>query len=285
MKWTDPKSYFKKLELTEFPQPDIIQLKYPVLLCHGYGGLSMLISESPMHKSCMRLREHGIHAFAPNIVPYATVDIRAAQWTDVIQKLKKQYGYEKINVVAHSMAGLDMRYAITHLKMDSEIASLTSIAAPHRGTSLAETVLTAPETIKEKLGELADWVGENIYPTQKSDSVAAVKQLTRDYVTQVFNPETPDVEGIPYYSYSAAVGKGTKAPLNAIYKVQNQIIYQNEGINDSFVTVESAKWGTHLKTLDLSHLEQIEIQVSKERKPKVDAFWLDLVMNLKNNGL
>lgn len=245
----------------------------------------MLISESPMHKSCMRLREHGIHAFAPNIVPYATVDIRAAQWADVIQKLKKQYGYEKINVVAHSMAGLDMRYAITHLKMDSEIASLTSIAAPHRGTSLAETVLTAPETIKEKLGELADWVGENIYPTQKSDSVAAVKQLTRDYVTQVFNPETPDVEGIPYYSYSAAVGKGTKAPLNAIYKVQNQIIYQNEGINDSFVTVESAKWGTHLKTLDLSHLEQIEIQVSKERKPKVDAFWLDLVMNLKNNGL
>lgn len=285
MKWTDPKSYFKKLELTEFPQPDIIQLKYPVLLCHGYGGLSMLISESPMHKSCMRLREHGIHSFAPNIVPYATVDIRAKQWADVIHKLKKQYGYRKLNVVAHSMAGLDMRYAITHLEMDSEIASLTTIAAPHRGTSLAETVLTAPDTIKEKLGELADWVGENIFPSQKSDSVAAVKQLTRDYVTQVFNPETPDVDGIPYFSYSAAVGKGTKAPLNAIYKVQNQIIYQNEGINDSFVTVESAKWGTHLKTLELSHLEQIEIQVSKERKSKVEEFWLDLVMNLKNNDL
>src|SRR5665811_1257963 len=126
-------------------------------------------------------------------------------------------------------------------KMDSEIASLTSIATPHRGTSLAETVLTAPEAIRGKLGELADWVGENIYPSQKSDSVAAVKQLTRDYVTQVFNPETPNVDGIPYFSFSAAVGKGTKSPLNAIYKVQNQIIYQNEGINDAFVTVESAK--------------------------------------------
>lgn len=285
MKWTDPKSYLKKFELSEFPQPDIIQLKYPVLLCHGYGGFSMLISESPMHKSCMRLREFGIHAFAPNIVPYATIDIRAKQWVDVIHTLKKKYGYHKFNVVAHSMAGLDMRYAITHLKMDSEIASLTSIAVPHRGTILAETVLTAPETIREKLGELADWVGENIYPSQKSDAVAAVKQLTREYVTQVFNPETPDVDGIPYFSYSAAVGKGTKAPLNAIYKVQNQIIYQQEGLNDAFVTVESAKWGTHLKTLDLSHLEQIYIQVSKDRKPKVEAFWLDLVMNLKENDL
>lgn len=285
MKWTDPKSYLKKFELSEFPQPDIIQLKYPVLLCHGYGGFSMLISESPMHKSCMSLREYGIHAFAPNIVPYATIDIRAKQWVDVIHALKKKYGYHKFNVVAHSMAGLDMRYAITHLEMASEIASLTSIAAPHRGTSLAETVLTAPDGIKEKLGELADWVGENIYPSQKSDAVAAVKQLTREYVTQVFNPETPDVDGIPYFSYSAAVGKGTKAPLNTIYKVQNQIIYQYEGINDAFVTVESAKWGTHLKTIDLSHLEQIYIQVSKERKPKVAAFWLDLIMNLKENAL
>lgn len=285
MNWKDPKSYLEKLRLTEFPQPEIIQLKHPVLLCHGYGGLSMLISESPMHKSCMRLRGYGIHSFAPNIVPYATIDIRAEQWVEVIRKLKEKYGYEKFNVVAHSMAGLDMRYAITHLEIDSDIASLTSIAAPHRGTSLAETVLTAPETIKEKLGELADWVGINIYPSQKSDSVAAVKQLTRDYVTQVFNPETPDVEGLPYFSYSAAVGKGTKSPLNTLYKVQNQIIYQNEGLNDSFVTVESAKWGTHLKTIDLSHLEQIDIQVSKERKPKVEAFWLDLVMNLKNNDL
>jgi len=285
MNWTDPKSYLKKFELSEFPQPDIIQLKYPVLLCHGYGGFSMLISASPMHKSCMHLREHGIHSFAPNIVPYATIDIRANQWIDVIKKLKKKYGYTKFNVVAHSMAGLDIRYAITHLNIDSEIASLTSIASPHHGTSLAETVLTAPEAMRDKLGELADWVGENIYPSQKSDSVAAVKQLTRDYVNQVFNPETPDIEGIQYFSYSAAVGKGTKSPLNAFYKVQNQIIYQNEGLNDAFVTVESAKWGIHLKTLDLSHLEQIYIQVSKERKPKVDAFWLDLIMNLKKNDL
>jgi len=285
MKWIEPKKYLKKLELTQFPQPDIIQLNYPVLLCHGYGGFSMLISPSPMHESCMRLRERAIHAFAPNIVPYAVIEIRAEQWVEVIHKLQNQYGYEKMNVVAHSMAGLDMRYAITHLNIADSVASLTTVASPHRGTNLAELVLTAPDTIKERLGELADWFGESIFPSEKSNAVAAVQQLTREYVTEKFNPNTPDLEDIPLFSYSAAVGKGTDEPLNPIYRLQNQLIYQNEGVNDSFVSVESAKWGKHLKTLDISHLEQIDIQVSKERKPKVDAFWNHLVKNLKENGL
>lgn len=285
MKWIGPKKYLKKLELTEFPQPEIILLKHPVLLCHGYGGFSMLVSPSPMHTSCMRLREHGITAFAPNIVPYATIDIRAEQWVEVIHKICEQFDFHKLNIVAHSMAGLDMRYAISHLDIVDNVASLTTIAAPHRGTSLAEIILTAPDTIKEKLGDIANWFGENIYPAQKSDAVAAVQQLTREYITEKFNSETPDSTEIPYFSYSAAVGKGTDEPLNPIYRVQNQLIYQQEGVNDSFVGVESAKWGKHLKTLNISHLEQIEIQVSKERKPLVDAFWMDLIMNLKNHNL
>ncbi|MCC5942573.1 MAG: alpha/beta fold hydrolase [Balneolaceae bacterium] len=285
MKWIEPQKYLKKLQLTEYPQPDLIRLKYPVLMCHGYGGFSMLVSPSPLHNSCMRLRGYGIEAFAPNIVPYATIEIRAQQWADVIKQLQKNYGYEKLNVVAHSMGGLDMRYAISKLGIADSVSSLTTIAAPHRGTSLAELVLTAPDTIKEKLAELVDWFGESMFPSQKSDAVAAVEQLTREYVNNEFNPNVPDVEGLPYFSYSAAVGKGTKHPLNTIYRVQNQLIYQQEGENDSFVTVDSAKWGKHLRTLDISHLEQIEIQVSKERKPKIEKFWKDLAMNLKTEGL
>jgi hypothetical protein len=44
MKWIEPKKYLKKLELSEFPQPDVIALNYPVLMCHGYGGFSMLVT-------------------------------------------------------------------------------------------------------------------------------------------------------------------------------------------------------------------------------------------------
>lgn len=285
MKWIEPKKYLKKFELSEFPQPDIIQLKYPVLMCHGYGGLSSILAPSLMHKPCMRLRTYGIHAFAPNIVPYATISTRAEQWLTIIKKLKKQYGFEKLNVVAHSMGGLDMRYAISKLDIADSVASLTTIATPHHGTSLAELILDAPETIRGKLAELADWFGENIYPSTKSDAVAAIEQLTRGFVTDQFNPETPDVDGIQYFSFSAVVGKGTNEPLNPIYRFQNQLIFQHEGINDGFVTDESAKWGKHLGTLPLSHLEQIEIQVKDDRKPLVEKFWLELAENLRENGL
>ena len=285
MKWIEPKKYLKKLELTEFPQPDIIQLKYPVLLCHGYGGFSSLLSPTPMHKPCMRLRGLGIQAFAPNIVPYATIETRAEEWAGIINKLKTKYGYKKMNVVAHSMGGLDMRYAIGKLGVADSVASLTTIATPHHGTSLAELVLNSPDTIREKLAEFIDWFGESIYPSTKSNAAAAVQQLTREYVVDTFNPAIPDADNIVYFSYSAAVGKGTAEPLHPIYKIQNQLIFQNEGVNDAFVTDESAKWGKHVGTIPVSHLEQIDIRVREDRKPIVEKFWVELAENLREHGL
>ncbi|MGM0743676.1 lipase family alpha/beta hydrolase [Rhodohalobacter sp.] len=285
MKWIEPQKYLKKLKLDEFPQPDIIQLNHPVLLCHGYGSMSMLMKPSPMHDSCLRLRSFGIQAFAPNIVPYATIEIRASQWSERIKQLQEKYGYEKFNVIAHSMGGLDMRYAIHNLGISSSVASLTTVATPHHGTSLAEIVLTTPELLKEKLNELMNWFGENVFPDQKSNAVAAVEQLTRNYIKETFNPSTPNHEDIQYFSISACVGKGTKYPLNPILRLQNQLIYQKEGVNDSFVTADSAVWGEHIGEYSLSHLEQIDLQVSKERKPLVNQMWLDIAKTLKNNSL
>lgn len=283
MKFIETQKLFRKFELLDFPQPEIIPLKYPVFLCHGYGGIAGLVRPSPLHMPCMTLRSHGVHAFAPNIVPYAKISTRAEQWAEKIEQTRQQYGYEKINVVGHSMGGLDIRYAISNLDIGDSIASYTSIATPHHGTSLAELVLTTPDTVREKLGDMFDWFGENIFPKSKSDAVAAVEQLTREYVTKEFNPNNPDDENINYFSFSAAVGKGTKQPLNPIYRYQNQYIHSNEGKNDSFVSVKSAKWGKHLQTVPISHMEQLDIQVSKERKKYVNQFWLDLVENLRVN--
>lgn len=284
MKFIETQKLFKKFKLLDFPQPEIIPLKYPVFLCHGYGGIAGLIRPSPLHIPCMQLRIHGIHAFAPNIVPYARIATRAELWAEKIELIKKEYGYEKVNVVGHSMGGLDIRYAISNLGIGSSVASYTSIATPHQGTSLAELVLNTPEVLREKLGDMFDWFGESIFPQTKSDAVAAVEQLTREYVTKEFNPNNPDDENIDYFSMSAAVGKGTKQPLNPIYRYQNHHIYSQEGINDAFVSVESATWGTHLQTAPISHMEQLDLQVNKERKKYVDQFWLDLVENLRANG-
>lgn len=280
----DPKSILRRFELSEFPQPEIIRLQYPVLLCHGYGSVAGLVRPSALHLPCMTLRKFGVHAFAPNTLPYGEIATRAGEWIEKIDILRERYGFEKFNVIGHSMAGLDIRYAIARLKAADRIASLTTIATPHRGTSIAELLLTTPDLIQDAVSGIFNFLGEGVYPKTKSDSIGALRQLTRLYVEETFNSEVEDHPGVHYYSYSAAVGKGTDAPLNPVYRFQNVQIYQREGENDSFVSKKSAIWGEHISTVPISHIEQMYIQVGRDRVSLVENFWKDVALNLQERG-
>lgn len=280
----DTKKWLKKLQLSEFPEPEHIELQHPVLLCHGYGAIASLVKPSPLYDVAMFLRQHNIPAFAPNIVPYAAIEIRAEGWQQIITRLVKQNSHKKLNIIAHSMAGLDIRYALAKLDIADHVASFTTISTPHRGTSLAELSLKTPDLIKEKMGDLLDWMGNRVYPGAKSDSVGSAEQLTRAYVTEEFNPNVPNVEGIPYYSFSSAVGKGTEHPIKVISRYQNNYIYQQEGLNDGMVSVESSKWGIHFQTGSISHLEQMNLRIKDGRMAHFESFWLEVMKTLQDRG-
>lgn len=284
MNKTDAQQWLKKFELDVFPQPEIIQLKHPVLICHGYGAIVSLLKPSPLHDVALLMRSYGVVAFAPNIVPYATIETRAREWVEVLHQLSQQTGFKKFNLVAHSMGGLDMRYALCHLDIADKIESFTTVSTPHRGSYLAELVLKTPEPIRDKLADLLDWVGEHLYPKTHSNSEGAAKQLTRQYVTEVFNPNTLDLEDIPYYSFSAAAGKNTQVPISTLLKAQNRAIYDKEGVNDGFVSVGSAKWGLHIATGELSHLEQMNMQIEDKRKPVFRHFWKQVLSHLSEKN-
>lgn len=270
----------KRFKLEEFPQPDLISTKYPVFLCHGFGAIGSLVKPSPLHDPCMLMREHGIKAFAPNCVPYASIEVRAKNWVRLIHETCDQYKYEKVNVIAHSMGGLDMRYALAHLGIADKVASLTTVATPHRGTYLADLILKTPELITEKLSHIVDWFGDSVYPNEKSQVLSSLEQLCREYIQGTFNVETPNRKGLPYFSYSAAVGKETNYSLNPVFLFQNTQIFGKEGTNDSFVSVESATWGEHMGTVALSHMNQINVQVNKENKRIYRDFWIGAVKKL-----
>lgn len=276
--------WLRKFKLTEFPEPEIVELKYPVLLCHGYGAIASLVKPSPLYDVSLLLRSHNVLAYAPNIVPYATIETRAKGWVKLINQLTENAPGKKINVVAHSMGGLDMRYALSKLNAADQVASFTTISTPHRGTSLAELTLKTPEAIRDKLADFLDWMGNHIYPQTQSNSVESAAQLTRQYVSNVFNPQMPDVDDIPYYSYSSAVGKGTDEPIRVITRYQNNYIFEEEGPNDGMVSVKSAKWGEHIKTSNLSHLEQMNLRLKDDRRAMFEEFWFDVVKMLEEKG-
>jgi len=280
----DTDLWLKKFQLSEFPEPKTIFLNNPVLLCHGYGAIASLVKPSPLYDVAMLLRSHNVLSFAPNIVPYATIEIRARSWQRLIHQLTEEQSLDKVNIIAHSMGGLDIRYALAKLDIAPKVASFTSISTPHHGTSLAELTLRTPDTIRNKLADFLDWIGGRIYPHTQSDSVGSAAQLTRSYVSEQFNPAIKDIPGIPYYSYSAAVGEGTSEPIKVMSRYQNSYVYEQEGLNDGMVSVESAKWGQHIKTTNISHLEQMNLRVKEERQPLFNAFWLEIAEMLAEKG-
>lgn len=276
--------WFKKFELEAFPEPEYIRLKHPVLICHGYGAFASLVKPSPLYEIALFMRSHGVLAFAPNIVPYATIETRSREWKALIRQLSERYDIPKFNIIAHSMGGLDIRYALAKLDLERYVASFTTVATPHHGTSLAELVLKAPDSIQIKLADLFDWMGERVYPKTKSDAIGSVKQLTRSYVQERFNNEIRDLKSLPYYSFSAAVGKGTSSPVETVIRFQNNHIFDEEGINDGMVSAESAKWGEHIETAAISHLEQMSLRTDKNRVTIVKSFWMDVLETLEERG-
>jgi len=281
---SDSNRFLKNFELNQFPEPRMISLQHPVLLCHGYGAIATLVKPSPLYDVAMLMRSHHVLAFAPNIVPYAKIETRAHNWLNIIESITDKISSQKINIVAHSMGGLDIRYALARLDISDKVVSFTTISTPHHGTSLAELTLKTPDAIKDKLADVLDWMGDRVFPSVKSDSVGSAEQLTRNYITEQFNPDIPDVKGIPYYSFSSAVGKGTDQPISVTSRFQNNHIFEQEGINDGMVSVKSSIWGEHIKTGKLSHLEQLNLRIKEERKPLFQSFWLDVLKHLEEKG-
>jgi len=275
----------EKIELEEFPQPEYIRVEHPVVMCHGYGSVASIMKPSPLHDACMLYRSHGILAFAPNVVPYASIEDRAKDWTRHIRQIMELTKSDRVNIIAHSMGGLDLRFAVSRLGMNEAVASLTTIATPHRGSSLAELGLSTPTNLRDMLSEVFNWLGTNLYPSMTSDVKAALEDLTRDSVVNSFNPSVPDMEGVQYFSWSAGVGKGTKESINSMLIPSNRYIYEKEGVNDGFVSSESAVWGNHLGQIGLSHTEQIHMNLTRAHKQRWHDFWMNQARMLSESGL
>jgi triacylglycerol lipase len=100
----------------------------------------------------------------------------------------------------------------------------------------------------------------------------AFSQLTRDYMKTSFNPRTPDIADVKYYSYGASLEPNSWS----VFAASHAIVKQTEGLNDGLVryvsnspcgaypdadglySVESSQWGDYKGTLiGVSHLDLI----------------------------
>lgn len=190
------------------------------------------------------LRANGIEVIIASVPPSSSIEERAAK---LCKDIEEKADGKSVNIIAHSMGGLDARYMVSRLRPDNvNVVSLTTIATPHRGSYFADFVI--------------DEIGPNYLPrlygfmSAHGFGTGAFNQLTQKYMLEEFNPNTPDVPGIQYFSYGATFDPGLLSP----FKQSHAILEKWEGPNDGLVSVKSARWGTYKGTLvGVSHLDLI----------------------------
>ncbi len=108
-----------------------------VVLVHGFMGfdkIELLGKRLAYFRGIApRLQAMGVKVYVTRVPPLASVPERAARLAEQIAALPER----RVVIIAHSMGGLDARWAIGRLGLASRIAALVTIGTPHRGAPLA----------------------------------------------------------------------------------------------------------------------------------------------------
>ncbi|WWD16675.1 hypothetical protein CI109_101105 [Kwoniella shandongensis] len=227
----------------------------PIVFCHGLLGFDVLGPSSLptlqiSHWRGIRevLESNGVEVLIARVPATSSIKDRAIILEEFITE---KFPGREVNLVGHSMGGLDCRYLISELQPKGfHPISLTTISTPHRGSPFADYV------IDNWIGRdrLTSMVGliEMLGLPQSGDGTAF--NALRTQAMKEFNAEVLDREDVKYYSWGATIDPG----LLDTFKWPHSVILAKEGPNDGLVSVHSAMWGEYRGTLvGVNHLDLV----------------------------
>lgn len=220
------------------------KLRYPVVLAHGVLGFDNISFRGRRHEYfngvAEPLRKTGAEVMTVRVPPAASIAVRAQRLADAIEKIDAP----RVNIIAHSMGGLDARYAIAALGLHSRVASLTTIGTPHTGTPLADigTSLLGERLMLKKLAGAL------------SLDVEAFWEMTTKRTSEL-NGRLADVNGV---AYASVIGACTPArAVHPMLLLTHKYLSTCAGENDGMVPAASQAWGDVLLRVEADHWAQI----------------------------
>lgn len=205
-----------------------------VVFVHGFAGFSE-VGVGPLTGAYFRgvgrrLRERGVQASFVRVSPFGSLLVRAAELSSYVREL----GQERVHLVAHSMGGLDARFALANLGLREHVASLVTVATPHAGTPLAD------------LG------GRLLGASRKlSSRLASVLDLTTSRLA-AFDTEAPDVADVTYACILASPSGGLRG-VSPLLVPSYAWLKRRAGDNDGVVPIASQVHGRVLGHIDADH--------------------------------
>ncbi|HPJ40052.1 MAG TPA: hypothetical protein PLT75_16555 [Spirochaetota bacterium] len=259
--------------------------RYPILLVHGLGFRDTTMFLKYWGPVPGALKQRGASVFQSTQDAYSPLRVNAMQLKKSINDIIDTTGCGKVNIIAHSRGGIESRYLISRLGMEHKIASLTTIATPHRGSTTARVILNKVGDSKI-MAKMVDLYAKMIGDTNPS-SVSAGRGLTPEFMRS-FNRNTPDAEGVYYQSYGCVIDSTYPNP---VWRAMAALLAKHEGPNDGLVSAESCKWGNFrgiLKCGNDAHVSHADIiglhLLTGVRCFDAPSFYITIVRELKEKG-
>ncbi len=259
--------------------------RYPIVMLHGIGfrDLQYFNYWGRIPKELVR---NGAIVYYGHQEAWGTIENNAQVIKETIQKVLDENHCDKVNIIAHSKGGLDARYLISGLHMEDQVASLTTISTPHRGSELLNILNKLPDGIYRIVSSLFDLTYRRM-GDRHPDCYHASKQLSSEFC-QDFNEKYPDSPKVYYQSYASIV-KHTLG--DNLLSIPNLLMYlAGAPKNDGLVTAESAKWGDFKKTFistgrrGISHGDMIDLKREDYKGFDVIEAYVEIVSELKAMG-
>lgn len=267
--------------------------QYPILLVHGvffrdYKHLNY------WGRIPYDLELNGATVYYGGQHSAAAVADCAAELAERIREIVAETGCEKVNVIAHSKGGLDMRYALKNHGISPMVASLTTVNTPHKGCIFVDFMLkTFSESVKDKVASTYNTAAKKL-GDPNPDFMAAVGDLTatgcaalEPHLAGESNPAA--LAGIYCQSVGSLLprARGGRFPLNLAYP----IVRFFDGPNDGLVAETSFSFGEKYTLLTpsgdrgISHGDMIDLNRENVEGFDVREFYVGLVSELRERGL
>ena len=276
-----------KIILNESRKDDkICKTKYPILMVHGvfFRDFRFLNYWGRIPE---QLELNGAAIYYGNHSSALAVKDSAVELGKRICQIVKETGCEKVNVIAHSKGGLDMREALSDPEVAQYVASLTTINTPHRGCEFADYLLNFFGEKEKKAVAAAYNAALKKLGDPEPDFISAVEDLTAS-ACERRNERLQDVPGLFIQSVGSKCSNpgGGRFPLNLTYRFVNRF----DGANDGLVGEKSFPWGERFTFLTvkgkrgISHGDVIDLNRENFDDFDVREFFVQLVADLKQRG-
>ncbi len=275
--------------------------RYPIVLHHGFNASKD--NSWSYYKVKEALERTGYDVTTTQVEPFNSVPVRAASLAAVVDRTRSAFCAKharstdaeacertiKVNLIAHSMGGLDARYLASSLGYAPKIASITTVSTPHRGSNIADVGLRfAPDdggVLDAVLDQLGTWFGRTFTEKELADNTnmhGALVSLS-EASAPAFNKANPDKAGVYYQSYAGVSrvvgGPRTDAERREVLDVCDGSHFGDVARadfmswrlsagsaavgrfttvpQDGMVTVASAKWTNFKGCFPADHLDEV----------------------------